>query len=155
VSLFSVKAGKTTMFMSEYNHTLDTKGRLIIPTKYREELGSEFVVTKGFDGCLYAFPPSAWEEFQGKLNKLPVNRADARKLIRFFVAGAAVCELDRQGRILVPGTLREFAGLEKDVVLAGSNNRVEIWSKDRWTEINAVDDINAIAEQMGDLGFTL
>ena len=143
------------MFMGEYNHTLDTKGRLIVPTKFREDLGGEFVVTKGFDGCLYLFPPHAWEEFQEKLNTLPVNRGDSRKLTRFFVAGAAIVELDKQGRILVPSTLREFAGLEKDVVLAGMNKRVELWSKDRWTEINAVDDINVIAEKMGELGFEL
>ena len=143
------------MFMGEYNHTLDTKGRLIVPTKFREDLGGEFVVTKGFDGCLYLFPPRAWEEFQEKLNTLPVNRGDSRKLTRFFVAGAANVELDKQGRILVPSTLREFAGLEKDVVLAGATNRVEIWSKSRWAQISAVDDMEDIAQQMADLGLDI
>lgn len=141
--------------MGEYNHTLDTKGRLIIPTRFRDDLGSEFVITKGFDGCLYLFPPEAWEAFQEKLSMLPVNRGDSRKLTRFFVAGAAVCELDRQGRILVPATLREFAGLEKDVVLAGATNRVEIWSKSRWAEVSAVDDMEDIAQQMADLGLDI
>ena len=143
------------MFMGEYNHTLDTKGRLIVPTKFREDLGGEFVVTKGFDGCLYLFPPHAWEEFQEKLNTLPVNRGDSRKLTRFFVAGAANVELDKQGRILVPSTLREFAGLEKEVVLTGMLNRIEIWSRQKWTENNAYGNMDVIAGQMADLGLDI
>ena len=143
------------MFMGEYNHTLDTKGRLIIPTRFRESVGEDFVVTKGLDGCLFVYPQSAWEEFEEKLRALPLTRKDARTLVRFFVAGATSVELDKQGRILIPATLREFAGLEKDVVLAGVTNRVEIWSKDRWAEVNAVGDMDDIAEQMAELGLDI
>ena len=140
------------MLMGEYNHTIDTKGRLIIPAKFREQLGNEFVVTKGLDGCLFVFPMNEWELFEQKLRTLPLTQKSARKFTRFFVAGATECELDKQGRILLPQTLREFAQLEKDVVLSGNLNRVEIWSKANWTDNNAYDDMDDIAEQMTDLG---
>ena len=143
------------MFMGEYNHTVDTKGRLIIPSKFRELLGEEFVVTKGFDGCLFVFPQEEWQTFEEKLRALPLTNQDSRTLTRFFVAGATMCELDKQGRILLPATMREFAGLDKDVVLAGMLSRVEIWSKARWTENNAVDNINDIAQKMQDMGLVL
>ena len=142
-------------FMGEYNHIVDTKGRLIIPTDFREGLGAKFVVTKGFDGCLFAYPQDAWEKFEEKLEALPLVRKEARTLVRFFVSGARTCELDKQGRILVPSVLREFAGLEKDVVLAGATNRVEIWSKSRWAQVSAVDDMEDIAQQMADLGLDI
>ena len=122
------------MFMGEYSHTIDTKGRLIIPSKFREELGDEFVLTKGLDGCLSIYPMEQWKIFEKKLEALPLTNKNARKFSRFFVAGATTCELDRQGRILVPATLREFAGLEKDVVLTGNLNRIEVWSKAKWSE---------------------
>lgn len=105
------------MFMGEYNHTIDAKGRLIIPSKFRELLGEEFVLTKGLDGCLSIYPMDEWNAFEEKLRALPLTNKNARTFTRFFVAGATNCELDKQGRILVPQTLREFAGLEKDVVL--------------------------------------
>ena len=143
------------MFMGEYNHTIDTKGRLIIPAKFREQLGNEFVVTKGLDGCLFVFPMNEWELFEQKLRTLPLTQKSARKFTRFFVAGATECELDKQGRILLPQTLREFAQLEKDVVLSGNLNRVEIWSKANWAENNAYDDMDDIAEQMTDLGLSI
>lgn len=145
------------MFMGEYNHTVDTKGRLIIPSKFRELLGDEFIVTKGLDGCLFVFPQNEWQAFEEKLRKLPLNQKGARQFTRFFVAGATPCELDKQGRILLPATLREFAGLDKDVVLAGMLNRIEIWSKAKWTENNALDDddMDDIAEQMTDLGLVI
>ena len=142
-------------FMGEYNHTVDTKGRLIIPTKFREQLGTEFVVTRGLDGCLFAYPQEAWEKFEESLRTLPLTRKDARTFVRFFVAGATLCELDKQGRILVPATLREFAGLEKDVVVAGVTDRIEIWSKERWTDVNAVSDMDDIAEKMAELGLNI
>ena len=122
------------MFMGEYNHTIDAKGRLIIPAKFREPLGEEFVLTRGLDGCLYIYPMDEWEAFEEKLRALPLTNKDARAFSRFFVAGATTCELDKQGRILVPQTLREFAGLEKDVILAGNLSRVEVWSKEKWSE---------------------
>ena len=143
------------MFMGEYSHTIDTKGRLIIPSKFREELGETFVVTKGLDGCLFVFSDEEWKAFEIKLKSLPLTNKNARQFARFFVAGATPCELDKQGRILLPATLREFAGLEKDVVLTGMLNRIEIWSKEKWKENNSLDDVamDEIAEQMTDLGF--
>lgn len=143
------------MFMGEYNHTVDTKGRLIIPSRFRDELGDEFVVTKGLDGCLFIFPNNEWQAFEEKLKALPLTNKSARQFARFFVAGATPCELDKQGRILLPGTLREFAGLEKDVVLTGMLNRIEIWSKSKWNENNSYDDMDDIAEQMTDLGLSI
>ena len=143
------------MFMGEYSHTIDTKGRLIIPSKFREDLGETFVVTKGLDGCLFVFSDEEWKAFEIKLKSLPLTNKNARQFARFFVAGATPCELDKQGRILVPATLREFAGLEKDVVLTGMLNRIEIWSKEKWNENNSLDDVamDEIAEQMTELGF--
>lgn len=143
------------MFMGEYSHTIDTKGRLIIPSKFREELGETFVVTKGLDGCLFVFSDEEWKAFEIKLKSLPLTNKNARQFARFFVAGATPCELDKQGRILLPATLREFAGLEKDVVLTGMLNRIEIWSKEKWNENNSLDDVamDEIAEQMTNLGF--
>lgn len=143
------------MFMGEYNHTIDTKGRLIIPSKFRELLGDEFVVTKGLDGCLFVFPKNEWQLFEEKLRTLPLTQKSARKFTRFFVAGASTCELDKQGRILLPQTLREFAKLDKDVVLSGNLNRIEIWDKATWIENNAYDDMDDIAEQMADLGLSI
>lgn len=145
------------MFMGEYNHTIDTKGRLIIPSKFREGLGETFVVTKGLDGCLFVFSNEEWTAFELKLKSLPLTNKNARQFARFFVAGATPCELDKQGRVLLPGTLREFAGLEKDVVLTGMLNRIEIWSKEKWNENNSLDDeaMDEIAEQMTDLGLSI
>lgn len=143
------------MFMGEYNHSIDTKGRLIIPSRFREELGDDFVVTKGLDGCLFVFPNNEWQAFEEKLKALPLTNKSARQFARFFVAGATPCELDKQGRILLPQTLREFAGLEKDVVLTGMLNRIEIWSKAKWLENSSYDDMDDIAEQMTDLGLSI
>ena len=143
------------MFMGEYNHTIDAKGRLIIPSKFRELLGEEFVLTRGLDGCLFIYPMDEWEIFEQKLRALPLTNKNARTFSRFFVAGATSCELDKQGRILVPATLREFAGLEKDVVLTGNINRIEIWSKEKWNENSNYDDMDAIAESMEEMGIVI
>ncbi|HIT90957.1 MAG TPA: division/cell wall cluster transcriptional repressor MraZ [Candidatus Merdenecus merdavium] len=143
------------MFMGEYNHSIDTKGRLIIPSKFRDLLGAEFVVTKGLDGCLFVYPQNEWKEFEQKLKSLPLTNKNAREFVRFFVAGATSCELDKQGRILIPSTLREFARLEKDVVLTGMLNRIEIWSKAAWIENSSFENMDEIAEQMSDLGLSI
>lgn len=143
------------MFMGEYNHTIDAKGRLIIPSKFREALGSEFVITKGLDGCLFVFPMKEWEAFEEKLRSLPLIDKNARKFSRFFLAGASTCELDKQGRILVPGTLREFAQMDKEVVLTGMLDRIEVWSKEQWLENNAYDDMDDIAQSMQELGLNI
>ncbi len=136
------------MFMGEYNHTVDAKGRLIVPSKFREQLGDEFVVTKGLDGCLFVYENTEWKILEEKLKKLPLPNANARKINRFFLAGAALCEVDKQGRILLPAVLREFAGIEKDAVMVGVGNRIEIWSKESWMSANVYDDMDEIAESM-------
>ena len=144
-----------TMFKGEYSHAIDAKGRLIIPSKFREILGNEFVVTKGFDGCLFVFANEGWEQFEAKLQALPLDKPEARQIGRFFIAGAIDAEVDKQGRILLPSVLREFAGLEKDIVSVGVLSRIEIWSKDKWQESNEYDDMDEIAEHMADLGLSI
>ena len=143
------------MFMGEYNHSVDAKGRLIVPAKFREQLGEEFVVTKGLDGCLFVYPQEEWKHIEDKFREVPLTTKDARKFSRFFFAGAASCEIDKQGRILIPGVLREYAGLEKDVVLVGVLSRIEIWDKHNWEESNTYDDMDEIAEHMADLGLSI
>ena len=143
--------------MGEYNHTIDAKGRFIIPAKFRETLGDKFIVTKGLDGCLFVYPKSEWSSFEEKLKVLPLTNKDARQYTRFFLAGAAACEVDKQGRILLPQVLRDFAQLEKEVVLIGVASRVEIWSKINWEQSMSTynDDMNEIAEKMESLGFPI
>ena len=141
------------MFKGEYSHTIDTKGRLIIPAKFREQLGEAFVITRGLDGCLYIYDNEEWLKFEENLRTLPPNK-DSRMLVRFFSAGAADVEVDKQGRILIPANLREAAGLNKDVVLAGVASRIEVWSKEKWDE-NVYDDMEDIAEKMADMGLSI
>lgn len=137
-----------TLFMGESNHTVDAKGRLSIPAKFRESLGETFVMTRGLDGCLFLFPMDEWKIYEEKLRKLPLADKNARKFSRFFTASATPCELDKQGRVLIPSTLREFAAVEKEVILAGLLNRIELWSKERYEEMNCFDDMDEIAEQL-------
>lgn len=143
------------MFIGEYYHTIDEKGRIIIPARFREGLGERFIVTKGLDNCLFVYPRQNWEEIEQKLKTWPLTRADARAFMRFFFSGATECELDRQGRILLPVNLREYARLEKEVVIAGVSTRVEIWSRELWEKYLAetAAQYEALAEKMGDLGF--
>lgn len=143
------------MFIGEYYHTIDEKGRIIIPARFREGLGERFIVTKGLDNCLFVYPRQNWEEIEQKLRTWPLTRADARAFMRFFFSGATECELDRQGRILLPVNLREYARLEKEVVIAGVSTRVEIWSRELWEKYLAetAAQYEALAEKMGDLGF--
>ncbi len=140
------------MFMGEYNHTVDVKGRLIIPSKFRDSLGDEFVVTKGLDGCLFVYDNVEWQVFEEKLKTLPLTNKDARQFVRFFLAGAANVEVDKQGRILIPNVLRDFAGIDKDAVLIGVASRIEIWSKERWEGTADYQDMEEIAEHMSELG---
>ena len=144
------------MFKGEFKHTVDTKGRLIIPSKFREYLGEEFVVTKGLDGCLFAYDNQEWEAFEQKLRALPLNKKDNRIFARHFLAGASDVEVDKQGRVLLPPNLREFAGLVKDVVLVGMGNRIEIWDQDKWRDAQLDEDdeetMEDIAERMDELG---
>ena len=142
------------MFMGEYNHTIDAKGRLIVPTKFREQLGEAFVIAKGNDGCLAIYTNEDWEAFSKKLQALPATK-DNRTYVRTIVGGATSVETDKQGRVLVPGSLREYAGLDKDVVLAGVIDKIEVWDKERWVAQTDIDNIDDIAENMAGLGFSI
>ena len=141
-----------TMLIGEYEHSLDSKGRLIMPSKLREDLGEKFIVTKGLDGCLFAFSKNEWTNFEQKLRTLPISNKDARNFSRFFFAGAIECEIDKQGRFLITSNLREFAGLEKDVIIVGMDSRLEIWSKEKWQQEDSIISADEIAEKMEMLG---
>ncbi|MBR1930777.1 MAG: division/cell wall cluster transcriptional repressor MraZ [Lachnospiraceae bacterium] len=143
------------MFMGEYNHTIDAKGRLIIPSKFREALGEEFVISKGMDGCLFVYANEDWNAFEQKITTLPLINKDARQFARYFLSGATSVELDKQGRILLPANLRSFAELDKEVMLVGVGSRIEIWSKEKWGSINEDVDMDDITASMADLGFTI
>lgn len=142
------------MFYGEYQHSLDPKGRVIIPSKFREGLGEKFIVTKGLDNCLFAYSLEEWTSLENKLKALPFTDKDVRAFIRFFFSGATECEVDKQGRILIPNNLREYAALEKDIFIIGVSSRVEIWNKDNWEKYSSDDNISAdnIAEKMALLG---
>lgn len=141
------------MFIGEYQHGLDPKNRIIVPAKLREGLGNTFVITKGLDGCLYAYPLGEWKILEEKLKTLPLTNKDARAFVRFFFSGACEVELDKQGRGLIPQNLKEYAGIEKDIVSIGVLTRVEIWSKEKWNNYNESNiDFDSIAEKMNDLG---
>lgn len=141
------------MLIGEYNHNIDSKGRLILPSKFRTELGDRFIVTKGFDGCLYGYSVEEWKAIEEKIKTLPlVTGKDARNFTRFFFSSAIECEIDSQGRILISQNLREFAELKKEIVIIGVSSRIEIWSKEKWDEYNESQDSEDIAEKMTFLG---
>lgn len=141
------------MFIGEYQHSLDDKGRVIVPSKYREKLGLSFVLTKGLDGCLFLYTRQEWDTFEQKLKELPLTNTNARKFVRFFLSGAVECSTDKQGRILIPNHLRVYSGIEKDIVFIGMGNRIEVWSSENWNTYNdEVFDANLLAEQMEELG---
>lgn len=136
--------------MGEFSHTVDTKGRLIIPAKFREQLGTQFVITRGMDGCLFGYPLTEWQTLEDKLKELPLTKKDARSFVRFFYSAATECEFDKQGRINLPAALRTHAGLDKKCVVVGVSERIEIWSEDRWNSFatEAEDNFDDIAEKM-------
>lgn len=141
--------------MGEYQHTLDAKGRLIIPARFREGLGDRFIITKGLDSCLFVYPMQEWMVLEQKMKTLPFTRADARAFVRFFFSGAGECEADKQGRILIPANLRNYAGLGKEAVVLGVSSRVEIWAREQWDKYNsdAEQSYEEIAEKIDlDLG---
>lgn len=140
------------MLIGEYEHSLDDKGRLIMPAKFREDIGEKFIVTKGLDGCLFAFSLEEWKVFEQKLRALPISNKDARAFSRFFFAGAIDCELDKQGRFLISNNLRGFAELLKDVIIIGMESRIEIWNKDKWEKCDEDMSADEIAEKMQMLG---
>lgn len=143
-----------SMFIGEYQHAIDGKGRLIVPSKFREPLGDEFVVTKGLDNCLFVYPKAEWEIVEDKLKSLPMTNKDARAFVRFFFSGATECTLDKQGRILIPSNLRSHSKLLKDTVVIGVSTRLEIWSKEEWDNYNDDESLSYdnIAEKMAELG---
>lgn len=142
------------MLIGEYQHTIDTKKRLAIPAKMRAELGEKVVVTRGLDGCLFVYTSLMWEELAQKLGQAPVGSEMSRGFVRLLLSGANEVELDSLGRVLVPDTLKDYAGLTKNVVIVGVYNRLEIWDKDRWMSysVRAEREIGNMAEKMGELG---
>ena len=123
------------MLIGEYEHSLDTKGRLIMPAKLRQDIGEKFIITKGLDGCLFVFSQREWLNFEAKLKTLPLSDRNARNFVRFFLSGATECEIDKQGRFLIPANLREVSKLEKDAVIVGVGTRLEIWNKEIWENV--------------------
>ncbi|MBW7456696.1 division/cell wall cluster transcriptional repressor MraZ [Paenibacillus sepulcri] len=143
------------MFMGEFQHSIDDKGRIIIPVKFREGLGEQFIITRGLDNCLFVYPMSEWGVLEQKLKSLPLMKSDARAFSRFFFSGATECELDKQGRVNVPNTLCEYAKFNKECVVIGVSNRVEIWSKSIWEGYfqQSEESFNEIAEKLVDFNF--
>lgn len=142
------------MFIGEYRYNADAKGRISVPAKFRDELGENFFVTKGLDQSLFVFPESEWDAFQEKLKTLPLTNPRARAFTRVFYSGATEVEMDKQGRMLIPQTLREFAGIEKEILVIGVGSRVEIWSDKAWGEYNNPENLSYddLAEHLEDLG---
>jgi len=141
------------MLIGEYHHNLDEKGRVTVPSRLRERLGERFIITRGLDNCLFVFPVSEWERLQEKLRGLSLGKADARAFTRFLFSGAMECELDSQGRALIPPNLREYARLEKEVVVVGVSTRAEIWSKEEWTRYQEEAELSyeVIAEKLAEM----
>jgi len=142
------------MLIGEYQHSIDPKKRLAVPSKFRGELKNKVVVTRGLDKCLFVYPMKVWEELASKLGTLPVGEAATRSFIRLMLAGATDVEVDKQGRILIPDYLKVYAGLNKNVIVAGVYNRLEIWDEKKWEiyKKNAEKNTDEIAEQLGKLG---
>ncbi|MBP3708229.1 MAG: division/cell wall cluster transcriptional repressor MraZ [Clostridia bacterium] len=142
------------MLIGEYEHSLDDKGRAIMPVKLRSDIGEKFIITKGLDGCLFVFSQLEWSNFEAKLKELPLTNKNARDFVRFFLSGATECELDKQGRFLIVNNLREYANITKELVIIGVGTRLEIWNKDKWKNYNSDENISAdnIAENMTMLG---
>ena len=144
------------MLIGKYYHNLDEKKRLIIPSKFREEIGEKFVVTNGLDGCLFVYSIDNWEKIINKLKTLPFTKKDARAFMRFFLSAASICEFDKQGRINLVNSLIEYAKIQKECVIIGVNDRLEIWSAERFNDIiENNDELSLIAENLFDGGFDL
>lgn len=138
--------------MGEYQHNIDVKGRIIVPAKFREELGDRFVVTRGLDKCLFVYPMIEWKILEEKLKKLPLTKKNARAFTRFFFSGAIECEVDKQGRINIPSALRSYAELEKECVVIGVSERIEFWSRTKWDDYlnESAESFSEIAEDLMD-----
>ncbi|EKB57932.1 division/cell wall cluster transcriptional repressor MraZ [Falseniella ignava] len=142
------------MLIGEYQHNIDAKGRLIMPAKFRQDLGYSFIVTRGLDGCLFGYPLENWAKVEAKLEQLPLSKKDARKFTRFFYSAATEVEVDKQGRINLPQTLIDFAKIDKSCRVIGVSDRIEIWSSEVWEAFAAdmEDDFESLAEDMIDFG---
>ena len=141
------------MFIGEYHHSIDAKGRIIIPSKFREGLGYKFIMTKGLDNCLFVYPWEEWKKFEEKLMSLPMASKDARAFVRYFFSSAVDCEIDKQGRLTIPPHLREHAKIDKELVTIGVMSRIEVWSKQEWINYgNSNLSYDDIAERMAELG---
>jgi MraZ protein len=138
------------MFMGEYHHSVDDKGRLIIPSKFRDELGTKFIVTRGIENCLFVYSLESWEKIVNKLETLPFTKKDARAFIRFFLSGASEAEFDKQGRINITSPLISYANITKECVVIGTGDRLEIWSEESWNDFftSAKDSMSNIAENL-------
>lgn len=142
------------MFIGEYQNSIDSKGRIIVPSKFRDQLGSKFILTKGLDNCLYIYPMDEWNKFQDKLTSLPVANKDARAFVRYFFSSAVECEIDKQGRLTIPQNLREHARIDKELVTIGVLSKIEIWSKQEWDNYSDGTNLgpDEIAEKMSEFG---
>lgn len=142
------------MLLGEYEHTIDTKGRIAMPAKLREGLGAKFIITKGLDGCLFVYALDEWQRVEQKLASLPMSRKTARDFTRFLFGGACEGECDKQGRVLLPANLRRYAALEREAVIVGVGSRAEIWDAAKWQQYNeeSAEDVGELAEQLADLG---
>lgn len=141
------------MFMGEYRHNVDTKGRLIVPAKFREYLGEVFVLTRGLDQCIFGYPMTEWKVIEEKIKSLPMTKKDARAFARFFFSGATECEIDKQGRVNIPTPLLQYGKIEKECVVIGVSNRIEIWNQQIWEDYfnQSEESFSDIAENLIDI----
>lgn len=148
------ESGEFKMLIGEFHLRMDEKGRLIIPSKFRADLGNEFIVTRGLDRCLFVYSKEEWEKIVNKLSTLPFTKKDARDFLRFFLSGATVCEFDKQGRINITSPLVGYAGLTKDCVIIGVNERLEIWDEDAFNNFLTTNEENfsELAENLFEIG---
>jgi len=142
------------VFLGEYSHSIDEKGRIAVPKKFRNELEKGLIITRGLDNCLFVFTDAEWQKLAEQLQKLPLTQASARSFVRLMFAGASEELLDKQGRISVPQFLREYAGIKKNVIVTGLFNRMEIWAEDAWTAYkqSAEENNSELAEQLAGIG---
>ena len=138
------------MLIGEFHHNIDDKNRLIIPAKFRDEIGDKFVLTRGLDGCLFIYSLSNWEKIVDKLKNLPFTKKDARTFMRFFLSGATICEFDKQGRININTSLIEYAKIKKECAIIGVNDRLEIWALEDFNNLmdDNKDNLSDIAENL-------
>lgn len=146
--------GDAKLLIGEYSHSLDPKGRVFMPAKFREELGEKFIVSRGIGKCLFVFEQNVWMEFAQKLKSIPITDQKAQVFLRMLFASACECEPDKQGRILLPARLRDYAGFTKEVVAIGVMSRVELWAAESWKEYNeqSSEDYESTLEKLAELG---